>query len=73
MAHSSSTPSNRRLKKPESPPNLDERWKTSPSTEVTSDQGQNARLARARKEDENTPRRRREPASPPPTGKNRRR
>lgn len=30
-------------------------WKTSPSTEVTSDQGENARVARERKIDENAP------------------
>lgn len=55
MAHNSSTPATRRLQKPESPPNGDEKWKTSPSTEVTSDQGTNADLARKRKRDENTP------------------
>jgi hypothetical protein len=37
----------------------EEAWKTSPSTEVTSDQGENARLAHARKIDENAPRSRR--------------
>jgi hypothetical protein len=31
-------------------------WKTSPSTEVTSDEGENARVARERKIDENAPR-----------------
>ena len=35
----------------------DDLWKTSPSTEVTADQGENARRARARKKAENTPRR----------------
>jgi hypothetical protein len=48
--------------KPEAPPNLDERWKTSHSTEVTSDQGHNARLARERKHEENAP------LAPPPAG-----
>jgi hypothetical protein len=37
----------------------EEAWKTSPSTEVTSDQGENARAARDRKIDENAPRSRR--------------
>jgi hypothetical protein len=37
----------------------EEAWKTSPSTEVTSDQGENARVARERKVDENAPRTRR--------------
>jgi hypothetical protein len=36
----------------------EEKWKTSPSTEVTSDQGENARVARERKIDENAPRNR---------------
>jgi hypothetical protein len=36
----------------------DDLWKTSPSTEVTSDQGENAQRARARKIAENTPRKR---------------
>jgi hypothetical protein len=36
----------------------EEQWKTSPSTEVTSDQGENARVARERKIDENAPRNR---------------
>jgi len=33
----------------------EEAWKTSPSTEVTSDEGENARVARDRKLDENAP------------------
>jgi hypothetical protein len=33
-----------------------ERWKASPSTEVTSEQGENARTARERKVEENAPR-----------------
>lgn len=37
----------------------EEAWKTSPSTEVTSDRGENARFARERKIDENAPRNRR--------------
>ena len=36
----------------------EEKWKMSPSTEVTSDQGENARVARERKIDENAPRKR---------------
>jgi hypothetical protein len=36
----------------------EEQWKMSPSTEVTSDQGENARVARERKIDENAPRNR---------------
>jgi hypothetical protein len=55
MAHNSSNPGNRRLGKPESSPALNERWKSSPSTEVTSDQGNNARVARQRKDEENVP------------------
>jgi hypothetical protein len=34
----------------------EEKWKTSPSTETTSDGGENARRARERKVEENTPR-----------------
>ena len=37
----------------------EEKWKMSPSTEVTSDQGENARVAEERKIDENAPRNRR--------------
>lgn len=55
MAHKSSTPGNRRFRKAESSPAVDERWKTSPSTEVTSDQGNNARVERERKREENLP------------------
>ena len=33
-----------------------DKWKTSPSTETTADQGENARLARERKQQENAPR-----------------
>ena len=60
MAHSSSVRGNRRLDRPEASPALDERWKTSPSTEVTSDEGQNAGEERRRKSEENAP------ARPPP-------
>jgi hypothetical protein len=42
----------------------EEAWKMSPSTEVTSDQGENARVARERKIDENAPRGRRHKARP---------
>jgi hypothetical protein len=41
----------------------DERWKTSPSTETTADEGENARRAAARKHAENSPRK---PAGKPP-------
>jgi hypothetical protein len=54
MAHSSSTQSNRSLRKVDAPV-PDERWKTSPSTEVTSDKGADARLARKRRHAENDP------------------
>jgi hypothetical protein len=64
MAHNSSTPANRRLRKVESSPQLEERWKTSPSTEVTSDEGHNARVARERQSKENLPSR--HPAPPRP-------
>jgi hypothetical protein len=36
----------------------EEKWKMSPSTEVTSDRGENARVARERQIDENAPRNR---------------
>ena len=39
--------------------NNEEQWKMSPTTEVTSDGGENARVARERKIDENAPRNRR--------------
>jgi hypothetical protein len=55
MARESSTPRNRRLRKVEASPALDERWKTTPSTEVTSDEGNNARVERRRKSEENLP------------------
>ena len=55
MAHTSSTKSNRRLNKVDAPV-TDERWKTSPSTEVTSDRGEDARRAGARRHAENDPR-----------------
>jgi hypothetical protein len=32
-----------------------DKWKTSPSTEVTADQGENARIERERKQQENAP------------------
>jgi hypothetical protein len=58
MSPKSPAPSNRQ---PPHTPEDDRRndlWKTSPSTEVTADQGENARRARARKIAENTPRKR---------------
>lgn len=64
MAHSSSTKANRRLRKVDAPV-TDERWKTRPSTEVTSDRGDDARRARERRHAENDPRNVRPPASPP--------
>jgi hypothetical protein len=39
--------------------NNEEKWKMSPSTEVTSDKGENARVARERKIEENAPHTRR--------------
>lgn len=54
MAHGSSTKSNRNLNKVDAPV-TDERWKTSPSTEVTSDKGVNAERARERRHAENDP------------------
>jgi hypothetical protein len=38
--------------------NNEEKWKMSPSTEVSSDEGENARVARERKIDENPPHKR---------------
>ena len=35
---------------------VQERWKTRPSTEVTSDQGENAKKAAERQQEENAPR-----------------
>ena len=70
MAHHSSTPASRRLRKAEASPALDERWKTSPSTEVTADEGHNARVERRRKSEENLPSR--HPAPPPTRGRRRR-
>lgn len=60
MARDSSTNSNRRLPQVTAPV-TDERWKTNPTSEVTSDRGQNARRARERRHAENSPR-----ISPPP-------
>jgi hypothetical protein len=54
MAHSSSPKSNQNLRKVDAPV-PDGRWKTSPSTEVTSDKGVNARRARERRHAENDP------------------
>lgn len=54
MAHESSTKSNRRLNKTDAPVTT-ERWKTSPSTEVTSDRGENAQRANERRHAENDP------------------
>jgi hypothetical protein len=58
MASHSSKPSWLNSVRPNSPENerRRERWKTSPSTEVTSDEGENARTARERKHAENAPR-----------------
>jgi hypothetical protein len=55
VAHDSSTKANRNLNKVDAPV-PDERWKTSPSTEVTSDKGVNAEAARERRHAENDPR-----------------
>jgi hypothetical protein len=62
MAHTSSTKTNRRLRKIDAPV-TDERWKTRPSTEVTSDRGEDARRARERRHAENAPRSGRRPAA----------
>lgn len=69
MAHESSTPRNRRLRKLEASPAVEDRWKTSPSTEVTSDEGHNARVERRRKSEENLPSR--HPAPRPGRGRRR--
>lgn len=42
-----------------------ERWKTSPSTETTSDEGENAKTARERKIEENAPHLRRSVSKKP--------
>jgi hypothetical protein len=55
MAHTSNKTSERHLRSPETPPNRDEKWKTTPSTETTSDGGENARLTREHARDENAP------------------
>ena len=68
MAHDSSKPSMINTTPPNSPENQKrrEKWKTSPSTEITSDQGENARTERERKVEENAPR------APRPAPKHRR-
>jgi hypothetical protein len=55
MAHDSSKPSDRRTK-PAHPSVTDsEAWKVNPSTETDADQGENAKVARERKVEENAP------------------
>jgi hypothetical protein len=58
MASNSSKPSwiNSQQPNPPEKQKRREKWKTSPSTEVTSDRGENARTARERKHAENAPR-----------------
>jgi hypothetical protein len=58
MASGSSKPSMMNSQQPNNPENQNrrEKWKTSPSTEVTSDRGENARTERERKVQENAPR-----------------
>ena len=56
MAHSSSDPSRMNQQSPHEGRGDDESWKTRPSTETTSDEGTNARVARERKVAENAPR-----------------
>lgn len=63
MAHESSTKSNRRLDKTDAPVTT-ERWKTSPSTEVTSDRGKNAQQAEERRHTENDPQNQRSQVKP---------
>jgi hypothetical protein len=58
MASKSSTPSRINSQPPHTPEReqAQEKWKTSPSTETTADQGENARIERERKQEENAPR-----------------
>jgi hypothetical protein len=60
MASRSSTPGTRNTTPPHTAEGerRREHWKTSPSTETTSDEGENARLASHRKVEENTPKKR---------------
>jgi hypothetical protein len=58
MASKSSTPSRINSQPPHTPESehAQDKWKTSPSTETTADQGENARIERERKQQENAPR-----------------
>jgi len=55
MGHNSSDDSRMNKQSPHEGRGDDESWKTRPSTETTSDEGTNARVARERKVAENTP------------------
>jgi hypothetical protein len=57
MSSDSSKPSRINSQPPHTPQNekAQEKWKSSPSTETNSDQGENARVERERKVDENAP------------------
>ncbi len=56
MGHKSSDPRRMNSQSPHAGEADDESWKTRPSTETTSDEGVNARVARERKVAENAPR-----------------
>jgi len=58
MSSQSSKPSQINSQPAHTPENehAQELWKTRPSTEVTSDRGENAKRAAARQQEENTPR-----------------
>jgi hypothetical protein len=55
MAHNSSKTTQRNWKNSDSPPNNDESWKTRPSAETASDEGQNEKLTREHQREENAP------------------
>jgi hypothetical protein len=59
MASTSSKPSRRNSQPAHPAGETDDKWKSRPSAETTSDRGENARRARARKVAENTPRKKR--------------
>ena len=58
MASNSSKPSDINSQPPHTPESehAQDKWKTSPSTETTADDGENARIERERKQQENAPR-----------------
>ena len=65
MTSKTRTPSNINSQPPHTPESehAQDKWKTSPSTETTADDGENARIERERKQQENAPRL---PAGQPP-------